>query len=94
MHARVLSVTALLLLTLASIPGAGQEPQPSRPLSRDWKRLKTPSLTVIGNASDHDLRRTAVEIERFRVAIRALAPTTPMSSPVPIWRSSSATTAR
>ena len=84
MHARILSVTALLLLTLASIPGAGQEPQPSRPLSRDWKRLKTPSLTVIGNASDHDLRRTAVEIERFRVAIRALAPTTPMSSPVPM----------
>jgi len=47
--------------------------------------LTAPSLTVIGKAPKRDLRRTAMEIERFRVAIRALAPTTtPMSSPVPM----------
>ncbi len=54
------------------------------PTSRDWKRLRAPSLTIIGNAPERDLRRTALEIERFRVAVRALAPATPMSSPVPM----------
>ena len=68
-------VSAALLPAQAGTPG---------PKSRDWKRLKTPSLTVIGNASDRDLRRTAQEIERFRAAILALAPSTPMSSPVPM----------
>jgi tetratricopeptide (TPR) repeat protein len=51
--------------------------------SRDWKRLQAPDLLVVGNARAEDLRRTAEEIERFRQAIRALAPNFPMDSPVP-----------
>lgn len=83
MRAPLMSVAVVAVLSL-TIAVVAQEGGPSGSLSRDWKRLKTPSLTVIGNAADRDLRRTAEEIERFRVAIRALAPTTPMSSPLPM----------
>ena len=56
---------------------------PPAPLSRDWKRITTPSLTVVGTAQENDLRRVAVEIERFRGALRSMIPTLKLDSPTP-----------
>jgi tetratricopeptide (TPR) repeat protein len=52
-------------------------------LSRDWKRLTTPNLTVVGNARDSDLRRAGEEIERFRQAVASLSSALRLDSPVP-----------
>ena len=52
-------------------------------MSRDWKRLRTPSLTVVGNAGAGELRRVATEIERFRLALGAFAPAMRLDSPLP-----------
>ena len=52
-------------------------------MSRDWKRLRTPSLTVVGNAAAGELRRVATEIERFRLALGAFAPSMRLDSPLP-----------
>lgn len=63
---------------------AGAPPaSPSAPLSRDWKRLRTPNLTVVGNATAGDLRRVAEEMERFRSAIGSFAPGMNLDSPLP-----------
>jgi tetratricopeptide (TPR) repeat protein len=51
--------------------------------SRDWKRLTTPSLTVVGTAQDGDLRRVGLEIERFRAALRSMIPTLKLDAPTP-----------
>ena len=54
---------------------------PSGRLSRDWKRLTTPSLTVVGTAHEGDLRRVGLEIERFRAALRSMLPTLKLDAP-------------
>lgn len=43
-------------------------------LNRDWKRLTSSDLQVIGNASEKDLRRTLREVEAFRRTLAALLP--------------------
>ena len=71
-------------LALAVAPGAaGQPAGPAPPMSRDWKRLRTPNLTVIGNAGNSELRRVALEIERFRLALGSFAPSMRLDSPLP-----------
>lgn len=86
----ILRSSAILLTALLVQFPAGTAAQFGTPTSaetivksRDWKRLQAPDLLVVGNAHADDLRRTAEEIERFRQAIRALAPNFPMDSPVP-----------
>lgn len=78
---RVVS-SAVLLLVVASA-AAGQPAAPASPVSRDWKRLRTPNLTVIGNAGASELRRVGLEIERFRLALGAFAPSMRLDSPLP-----------
>ena len=74
---------------LAQSPGAADQK-----LSRDWRRLSAPGLTVMGNARASDLRKTAEEISRFRMAMRASCRRFAPIRPRPPWRSSSATTTR
>ena len=60
---------------------AGTVPPPV--LSREWKQLQTPNLTVVGNAADGELRKVAREMERFKGALRALRPTLRLEGSVP-----------
>jgi tetratricopeptide (TPR) repeat protein len=53
------------------------------PMSREWKRLRTANLVVLGNAATSDMRRVAIEIERFRLALTTLAPTMKVDSTTP-----------
>jgi Protein of unknown function (DUF1570) len=82
----VMLCAAVLLQLVVSILAQSGGPERAAPAvtSRDWRRLQTPNLLVVGNARAEDLRRTAEEIERFRQAIRALSPNLPMDSPVPM----------
>lgn len=83
-------VVAVALGALAVEPGLDAQASapagatPAAPaMSRDWKRLRTPSLTVVGNAGAGELRRVATEIERFRLALGAFAPAMRLDSPLP-----------
>ncbi|HEX7084985.1 MAG TPA: tetratricopeptide repeat protein [Vicinamibacterales bacterium] len=79
----------LVLLAVAGLSGgvASQHtPQASQPAlqeSKDWKRLTTRSLVVVGNARPEELRRAGREIERFRESLRMLSPGLLLDSPVP-----------
>jgi tetratricopeptide (TPR) repeat protein len=44
-------------------------------ISRDWRRLVSADLEVIGNASERDLRRTLEEVQNFRDTLRRLMTT-------------------
>jgi tetratricopeptide (TPR) repeat protein len=43
-------------------------------VSKDWKRLRTPNVDVVGNASDQELRTALKQIEDFRGGLLALFP--------------------
>ena len=60
-----------------------QKTDGSSQLARDWKRLATPSLTVVGNARESDLRRAGTEMERFRRALGSFSSSLRLDSPVP-----------
>jgi tetratricopeptide (TPR) repeat protein len=75
------SVSALGMTMRAQSASSGGEPVT---LSRDWRRLQVPGMLVIGNAHDGDLKRTAEEILRFRLAIHQLSPKLRMDSPIPM----------
>lgn len=62
--------------------GAQKEEGPAQ-LSREWKRLATPSLTVVGNAREDELRRAGLEMERFRRALGSFSSSLRLDSPVP-----------
>lgn len=91
---RTACILIALLAMAASAPAAAQ---PAKgPLSRDWKKLLSQNVTVVGNAQESDLRRTAVEIERFRQALGTVFPGLRMDSPRPtvavVFRDNSAFT--
>jgi tetratricopeptide (TPR) repeat protein len=85
---RLLILCTVLLLSL-SAPGMTMQAQSASSgepvtLSRDWRRLQVPGMLVIGNARDGDLKRTAEEILRFRLAIHQLSPKLRIDSPIPM----------
>jgi lipoprotein NlpI len=90
-----LAAVAVLLASLGSLlaqsPGAADQK-----LSRDWRRLSAPGLTVIGNARGGDLRKTAEEICRFRMAMQSILPALKTDPPAPtvavVFRDDSALT--
>ena len=90
-----LAAVAALLASVASLlaqsPGAADQK-----LSRDWRRLSAPGLTVIGNARSGDLRKTAEEISRFRMAMQSILPALKTDPPAPtvavVFRDDSALT--
>jgi tetratricopeptide (TPR) repeat protein len=51
--------------------------------SRDWKRIKTPDLVVVGNAEAGELRRAAQSIEEFRRTLQLVYPSMKWTSGVP-----------
>ena len=71
------------VLALGSTATSGQRPDGASQLSREWKRLRTPNLTVVGNAREDDLRRAGLEMERFRRALGSLSSSFRLDSPVP-----------
>src|SRR5688572_4304596 len=70
-------------LAFRRLDGTMLQDAPSGRLSRDWKRIITPSLTVVGTAHEGDLRRVGVEIERLRSALRSMISTIKLDSPTP-----------
>ena len=78
-----LAAVAALLASLGSLlaqsPGGADQK-----LSRDWRRLSVPGLTVLGNTRASDLRKTAEEIARFRLAMRSLLPALRTDPPAPV----------
>ncbi len=84
MRAPLAAAWAILTVWCATI--GGQTPTPAgsaAKLSRDWRRVAAPGLTVLGNASAGDLRKTTQEILRFRAAMRGLLPAIRMEPPAP-----------
>ena len=77
-----LAVAVCLLASIAA-PAAQPAGDPRGRLSRDWKRLSTPAMTIVGNAREGDLRRAAIEMERFGQALAGLSPALRLDSPVP-----------
>ena len=75
---------SVLLTGLLAAPALAQKADGPATPSRDWKRLTTPNLTVVGNARESDLRRAAEEIERFRSAVATLSTSLRLDSPVPV----------
>ena len=52
------------------------------PISKDWKRLRNADVTVVGNASEQELRTALKEIEDFRAVLVALFPGLKLTSRV------------
>ena len=77
--AAVVALLASVASLLAQSPGAAVQK-----LSRDWRRLSAPGLTVLGNTRASDLRKTAEEIGRFRLALRSLLPALRTNPPAPV----------
>jgi tetratricopeptide (TPR) repeat protein len=75
---------ALVAAALFATSALTQKAEGPDTLSRDWKRLTTPNLTVVGNARDSDLRRAAEEIERFRGSLATLSSALRLDSPLPV----------
>ena len=79
-------VAALAVLARLSV-GAAQPTQsaasPDQKLSREWKRFAAQSVTVMGNARGSDLRKTAEEISRFRLALQSVLPAIRTDPPAP-----------
>ena len=63
----------------ASSPGDDEQK-----MSREWKRLDAPGLTVMGNARAGDLRHTAEQIVRFRLTMKTILPALKTDPPAPI----------
>src|SRR3954467_912244 len=49
-------------------------------VSKDWKRLGTPDVNVVGNASEQELRTALKQIQDFRAGLVALFPGMKLSS--------------
>ena len=67
---------------------AGQRPATdagSSARSSSWRRLVTPDFIVTGNAPTGELKRTLVELTRFRDTLARLFPAAVTSSPVPTY---------
>jgi tetratricopeptide (TPR) repeat protein len=80
---RLTAAILTLQLLAASLCEAGPPSPGSVNNSREWKRMATQGLKVVGNARDGDLRRVAVEIERFREALGSLSNGLKLDSPAP-----------
>ncbi|HEU4939266.1 MAG TPA: tetratricopeptide repeat protein [Vicinamibacterales bacterium] len=67
----------------AGSPNSGPGQQiidPPVALSKDWKRLRTNDVNVVGNASEGELRTALKQIEDFRAGLVALFPGIKMTS--------------
>ena len=77
----LLGLSILLLAGLST--DAGASPGETREGS-GWRRLTGSGFSVVGNASDGDLRKVRQEIQLFRDAMRALFPSLRLDAAVPL----------
>ncbi|HJZ78948.1 MAG TPA: hypothetical protein VKD91_01340, partial [Pyrinomonadaceae bacterium] len=49
-----------------------------------WTRVQSKNFTLIGNASEKDIRQVANRLEQFRHVFGLLFPTVQLTSPVPM----------
>jgi tetratricopeptide (TPR) repeat protein len=53
------------------------------PTSASWRQLRSSELTLVGNASEGDLKRTLRRIDLFRSAVLSLFPEIQTAAPIP-----------
>jgi len=76
-HARFAAFVMALMLLLLGAPQTTQ--------AKDtWTRVQSKNFTLIGNASEKDIRLVANRLEQFRNVFGLLFPTIKLSSPVPM----------
>jgi tetratricopeptide (TPR) repeat protein len=83
---RLAAVIGLLLTpaTVVDAQVASDDPAQKAPkLSVDWKRLQSEHFSVVGNASERDLRQALETLEDFRSALASMFPSTRLQSPEP-----------
>src|ERR1700755_2604935 len=78
-HQTLRSVVTGLALALLI---AGLTPQSARAADK-WISIRTKNFTLVGNASEKDIRLIANRLEQFRAAFGSLFPATPLKSSVP-----------
>ena len=49
-----------------------------------WVKIKSKHFTLLGNASEHDIRTVGTKLEQFRSVFSQLFPRVRVDSPVPI----------
>jgi tetratricopeptide (TPR) repeat protein len=80
----VLSWIVAATLATASTPVEAQPAVPvAQKVSKDWKRLTSGDLQVVGNASEEDLRRALEQITAFRAVVQAVLPGVKVSTSRP-----------
>jgi tetratricopeptide (TPR) repeat protein len=74
----LLSLAVCAAALVGPVPANGQG-------SSSWREIATPDFIVTGNAPAGELRRTLVELTRFRDALTRLFPSAVVTSPVPTY---------
>lgn len=83
LFAAALSLLALLLPPLR--PDAAPRPaSPSAKGTKTWTRVTSKNFTLVGDASEEQIRRVASRLEQFRQAFALLSPGARLSSGVPV----------
>ena len=72
--AALLPVATVALLLLVPVPSAAKD---------TWTRIQSKNFTLVGNASERDLRKIAIHLEQFREAISRFLPRAEINSSVP-----------
>jgi len=75
-------VAAALAAASVPVPARQTSPVPQK-ISKDWKRLNSGDLEVVGNASERYLRRALEQITAFRAVIQAVLPGVKVSTTRP-----------
>jgi tetratricopeptide (TPR) repeat protein len=76
----------VLLWLAVATSAVGQNAAPAADArSSSWREIRTPDLTVVGNAQDGELKRALRELTGFRAALNKLLPGWNQTSPVPTF---------
>src|SRR5262245_42270922 len=79
-HCRRAQFSAIVVALTILVLGADQKVN-----GKDtWTRVQSKNFTLIGNASDKDVRQVANRLEQFRTVFGLLFPQVKLSSPVPM----------
>lgn len=73
-RACVTTTTILCLLLLLPTPSSAKD---------NWTKLRSKNFTIVGNASERDIRKLATKLEEFRHVLSLLFPRARMQTPVP-----------
>jgi tetratricopeptide (TPR) repeat protein len=76
MKRHLLTSAVIIFLLLAALPSSAS-------VKENWTRVRSKNFTVVGNASESDLRKMATKLELFRYVISLYLPGAKISTPVP-----------